>query len=114
MTEQAAARSWLTQCFEPGTERAHAALGGVGSPVQAYCDLLEVRWLLSEKACADVGNEAALAALGGAAPTDSAARAAVADASTGQIPRLDPALMDTLDAEAGMYDEDARTRGEDL
>jgi hypothetical protein len=29
-------------------------------PVQAYCDLLEVRWLLSEKAGHDVGNQIAI------------------------------------------------------
>lgn len=78
-----AAASWLTDVFAPGSRRAHAALGGTGSPVQAYCDLLEVRWILSERACADVGDEAALAALGGSAPTDSAARAAVADPGAG-------------------------------
>lgn len=110
--DQELVRSWRDVCFDPGTRRAHAALGGVGTPVQAYCDLLEVRWLLSERAGADVGNEAALAALGNSAPTDSAARTAVADADTGQIPRLDPGLLHTLDAEAGMYDEDARARGE--
>ncbi len=43
-------------------------------PVQAYCDLLEVRWLLSERAGADVGDAAALAALAAkAAPAGSAA-----------------------------------------
>lgn len=77
--EAEAARSWRAEVFEPGTVRAHAALGGVGSPVQAYCDLLEVRWILSERAGADVGDGRALAALAGRAPTDSAARAAVAE-----------------------------------
>ena len=32
-------------------------------PVQAFCDLLEVRWLLSERAGRDVGSTAALDAL---------------------------------------------------
>ena len=91
VTEQAAARSWADHCLDPGTRAAHRALGGVGSPVQAYCDLLEVRWLLSERAGADVGSEAALAALGGRAPTDSAAKMAVADAQTGQLPRISDA-----------------------
>ncbi|GAA4678195.1 DUF4032 domain-containing protein [Pseudonocardia yuanmonensis] len=79
VSEAEAARSWRETVFEPGTVRAHAALGGVGSPVQAYCDLLEVRWILSERAGADVGDGRALAALAGRAPTDSAARAAVAE-----------------------------------
>ncbi|MEJ8277665.1 DUF4032 domain-containing protein [Pseudonocardia spirodelae] len=88
VAERAAARSWLAHCLDPGSARAHAALGGVGDPVQAYCDLLEVRWLLSERAGADVGTESALAALGGRAPTDSAAKMAVADTPTGQLPRI--------------------------
>ncbi|MCO5556196.1 hypothetical protein L7F22_009740 [Adiantum nelumboides] len=88
VSERAAARSWIDHCLEPGSARAHAALGGAGDPVQAYCDLLEVRWLLSERAGADVGNETALAALGGRAPTDSAAKMAVADAPTGPLPRI--------------------------
>ncbi|MBW0103794.1 DUF4032 domain-containing protein [Pseudonocardia sp. KRD291] len=83
--ERAAATSWLEDVLRPGMERAHAALGRVGTAVQAYCDLLEVRWILSERACADVGDAVALAALGGSAPTDSAAKMAVADASTGQF-----------------------------
>lgn len=88
VSDRAAARSWIDHCLEPGSARAHAALGGAGDPVQAYCDLLEVRWLLSERAGADVGNEAALAALGAGAPTDSAAKMAVADAPTGPLPRI--------------------------
>ena len=35
---------------------AEEAMGGVGDPIQAYCDLLEVRWLLSEQAGYDVGE----------------------------------------------------------
>ncbi|MEV1296132.1 DUF4032 domain-containing protein [Pseudonocardia sp. NPDC049635] len=88
VTDRDAARSWLDTCFVPGTRAAHEALGGAGSDVQAYCDLLEVRWLLSERAGHDVGNEAALVELGASAPTDSAAKTAVADAPTGQIPRI--------------------------
>ncbi|ALE73183.1 lipopolysaccharide kinase [Pseudonocardia sp. EC080610-09] len=87
VSERVAARSWADHCLEPGMRAAHEALGGVGSEVQAYCDLLEVRWLLSERAGADVGNEAALAALGGRAPTDSAAKMAVADTRDDQLPR---------------------------
>ena len=40
---------WRTDVFEPGMVRAAAALGDVADPIQAYCDLLEVRWLLSER-----------------------------------------------------------------
>jgi hypothetical protein len=58
-------------------------VGNKGSRIQAYCDLLEVRWLLSEKAGRDVGTNAALAALhGDVIRTDSAAKVAVAETPT--------------------------------
>ncbi len=54
-----------------------------GTAIQASCDLLEVRWLLSEKAGRDVGNSKALAALAGdVIPGDSAAKMAVAEVPT--------------------------------
>jgi hypothetical protein len=77
---------WLAECFRPGSARAAAALGGQADPIQAYCDLLEVRWLLSEGAGRDVGDEAALAALASRqAPPESAAAMAVVEASTGRF-----------------------------
>jgi tRNA A-37 threonylcarbamoyl transferase component Bud32 len=95
---------WLAECFRPGAARAVAALGagGVrgtprGSPgqsgeldsIQAYCDLLEVRWLLSERAGRDVGDQAALEALASRqAPPESAAAMAVVEAPTGSFQRL--------------------------
>ena len=54
----------------------------LGDPIQAYCDLLEVRWLLSEQAGADVGDDAAIAALPArSVPPSSAAGMAVAEAA---------------------------------
>jgi hypothetical protein len=54
-----------------------------GTPIQAYCDLLEVRWLLSEKAGHDVGTNQALAALAGdVVPSDSAAKMVIAETPT--------------------------------
>jgi hypothetical protein len=95
--DQVAGRRWLDEVYRPGVERAHQAVGGVGTDVQAYCDLLEVRWLLSEQAGHDVGMEAALAALADRAmPVGSAAQMAVADASTDQLPKLTPALLHDL------------------
>ena len=77
--------------------RAHQALGGLGDPVQAYCDLLEVRWLLSEQAKQDVGEDAALEALSRrAVPAGSAARMAIADAPTGQLQALTPELIEEM------------------
>ena len=71
--------------------RAHAAIGGAGDPIQAYADLLEVRWLLSERAGRDVGDEPALVALAHReAPIASAARMAVAETPTGQLSAVAP------------------------
>ncbi|WP_236695529.1 DUF4032 domain-containing protein [Mycolicibacterium chubuense] len=62
---------------------AHAARDHTGTPIQAYCDLLEVRWLLSEDVGRDVGTTAALAALTRqVVPVDSAATMAIAEIPT--------------------------------
>jgi hypothetical protein len=75
---------WLEHCFEPAVARLRAALGPGIEPVQAYCDLLEVRWLLSERAGHDVGIDPALAALAARqVPAGSAADLAAAEAATG-------------------------------
>jgi hypothetical protein len=80
---------WLAECLRPGAARAAAALGGQADPVQAYCDLLEVRWLLSERAGRDLGDQAALEALASMqAPPESAAAMAVVEAPTGSFQRL--------------------------
>ncbi|HET9560351.1 MAG TPA: DUF4032 domain-containing protein, partial [Actinomycetota bacterium] len=80
---------WRTDVFEPGMVRAAAALGDVADPIQAYCDLLEVRWLLSERAGRDVGEEAALAALAAReAPSESAAQMVVAETATASFPSV--------------------------
>ena len=97
-----AARSWLRERFEPGAERAHAAVKGVGDPVQAFCDLLEVRWLLSEEAGRDIGEEEALAALAlRAVPYDAAASLAAAEPTTAELVRLRPDMIARLDRESG-------------
>jgi tRNA A-37 threonylcarbamoyl transferase component Bud32 len=80
---------WRTDVFEPGMAKAAAALGDVADPIQAYCDLIEVRWLLSERAGRDVGEEAALAALAARqAPSESAAQMVVAETATASFPRV--------------------------
>jgi hypothetical protein len=85
---------WLAACFRPGVARAASAtaatLGSAVDPIQAYCDLLEVRWLLSETAGHDVGDAAALEALASRTPpSESAAEMAVVEAPTGSFPALD-------------------------
>jgi hypothetical protein len=62
---------------------AHDAVHHAGTAIQAYCDLLEVRWLLSEQAGQDVGTNKALAALArDVIPNDSAAKLAIAEVPT--------------------------------
>jgi hypothetical protein len=88
--ELAAGLRWRQDVFLPGMAKAAAAVGPAADPIQAYCDLLEVRWLLSEEAGQDVGDEAALAALANRqAPSESAAQMVVAETATGTFPTLD-------------------------
>ena len=91
VTEDEAARRWLDDVFRPGVEVAHRAVGQVGDPTQAYCDLLEVRWLLSEEAGADVGDDPALRAMAEhQAPGEAAANLAVVDMATQELPAVPP------------------------
>ncbi|MEV3902552.1 DUF4032 domain-containing protein [Mycobacterium sp. NPDC050551] len=81
--ESTAARLWVMEVLTPYGHLAHQAVHGTGTQIQAYCDMLEVRWLLSEKAGRDVGTNKALAALAGdVIPVDSAAKLAVAEVPT--------------------------------
>jgi len=80
LADAVTARRWAAEVLRPGMARARQAVGGSGTAVQAYCDLLEVRWLLSERAGRDVGEAAALAAIAGrTVPPESAAKLAVAE-----------------------------------
>jgi hypothetical protein len=88
--EGTAAPRWVAEVLNPGMARAFDASRRVGTPIQAYCDLLEVRWLLSERAGHDVGSDVALAALAaeGEVPTDSAAKMGVAETPTAAFGRI--------------------------
>ena len=100
ISDVVAARRWRRERFEPGMERAAEAVKRVGDPVQAFCDLLEVRWLLSEEAGRDIGEEEALAALTlRYVPYDAAASLAVAEPTTGEFLRLSPDVLTRLDRE---------------
>lgn len=55
------ARRWRREVFDPAIRRLRPAIGG-RDPVQAYSDVLEHKWLLSERAGRDVGLDRATAA----------------------------------------------------
>lgn len=71
-----AAELWLRDVLEPTLAMLAPAIGPARDLLQAYCDVLEQKWLLSEAAGVDVGLGAALGAylaLGAPAPEDTAA-----------------------------------------
>jgi tRNA A-37 threonylcarbamoyl transferase component Bud32 len=53
---------WRSEVLAPALVRLAPAIGPTRDPLQAYCDLLEHKWLLSERRRRDVGLEAALEA----------------------------------------------------
>jgi hypothetical protein len=61
ISEAAGARRWLVEVLEPTLRRLRPVIG-IRDPLQAYIDVLEHKWLLSEAAKRDVGLEKALAA----------------------------------------------------
>ena len=70
--------------------------------MQAYCDLLEVRWLMSEQAGHDVGDADALDVMARRhAPGGSAAEVSFVDLPTEELPALTPDLLDTLERDQG-------------
>ena len=54
------AARWLDDVYEPTIARLRSAVGPDRDLVQAYCDVLEHKWLLSEEAGRDVGLERAV------------------------------------------------------
>ena len=70
--DEVAAR-WLRDVLEPTLAMLIPAIGLGRDPVQAYCDVLEEKWILSEVIGSDVGLERAIEAylgLGAPAPED--------------------------------------------
>ncbi|MGZ8502317.1 MAG: DUF4032 domain-containing protein [Candidatus Limnocylindrales bacterium] len=65
------ARRWQHEVFEPIVARLRGVVGAERDLIQAYCDVLEHKWLLSEQAARDIGLEGAIEsylALGAPAP----------------------------------------------
>jgi hypothetical protein len=81
LSTEEAARRWLAEVLQPAMAALVPAIGPSRDALQAYCDVLEEKWLLSEAAGHDVGLEASMAAyleLGAPAPE---AGATLADSS---------------------------------
>jgi hypothetical protein len=100
------AEQWLRDVYRPTLARIAAAVGPERDLIQAYCDVLEEKWLLSEQAGWDVGLNAAVEAylaMGAPAP-ESGARpddpAAVLDAVEIDPLEIDPFDLDPLVASA--------------
>lgn len=55
-----AADRWLRAVYRPTQARIAALVGPERDLVQAYCDVLEHKWLLSERAGTDIGLDAAI------------------------------------------------------
>ena len=90
----------MHQVFEPAVEGLREVLGPDLDPIQAYCDLLEVKWLLSEQAGHDIGDRVAVEHLASnTVPVDSAAATAVAEEPSrvgpaGEAVPLDPVIVE--------------------
>ncbi len=73
--EEHGAERWLHEVLEPSLRALIPAIGTGRDPLQAYCDVLEEKWILSEQAGTDVGLAAAMDAylgLGAPAPESDA------------------------------------------
>lgn len=102
--DRTAARLWVMEVVTPYERLAHQAVRYTGSAIQAYCDLLEVRSLLSEQAGRDVGTNKALAALAGnAIPTEAAATMAIAEVPTAPLAVVDFDDADAPDADGHAF-----------
>ena len=55
-----AGERWNREVLRPALERLRSVTGRSGDTIQAYCDVLETKWLRSERAGRDVGLRAAL------------------------------------------------------
>lgn len=88
VTQEEGARRWRREVLEPTLRRLRPVIGS-RDPIQAYCDVLEHKWLLSEKAGRDVGLEAAINAYlaeGAPAPELPPPDLPIAGSSAGSLP----------------------------
>jgi hypothetical protein len=94
------ADQWLQHVFRPGLSLVRGAFPA-DETVQTYCDFLEVKWLLSEQAQRDVGDETAIAAMKAhKVPSESAATLAVVEAPTTPLERFTDQMADYFDEQS--------------
>jgi hypothetical protein len=55
-----AAYRWLTERYQPTLQRLSPLVGKRGEPAELYCQMLEHKWYLSERARRDIGIELAV------------------------------------------------------
>jgi hypothetical protein len=60
LSDRDGAGRWLTNVLQPSLARLVPAIGPARDPIQAYCDVLETKWILSEQAGRDVGLDVAI------------------------------------------------------
>jgi hypothetical protein len=102
------AERWLREVYRPTLARINAAVGPARDLVQAYCDVLEEKWYLSEQLGRDVGLSTAIETyleLGAPAP-ESLGKGDDATAV------LDPLEVDSIDAAADADEADMATSGQ--
>ena len=91
---------WLREVYRPTQARIAREVGPDRDLVQAYCDVLEHKWLLSERRGRDVGLDAAIESyLAEGAPAPE-----VIVSAGGVV--VDPLASLDLDLESGPADED--------
>jgi hypothetical protein len=98
ITEREGAQRWVSDVFEPTLARLKASIAPDRDVVQAYCDVLEHKWLLSEAAGRDVGLEAAIQSylkLGAPAPEDPGVSTALDVELLESSPPIEPAAPTT-------------------
>ena len=99
-----AAERWLREVYRPTLARIGELVGPDRDLVQAYCDVLEHKWLLSEQAHRDVGLEAAIQSyLAEGAPAPERPTAAPSDSAEAALEGLD---IDDDAAAVAIIDED--------
>jgi hypothetical protein len=101
LDERTSARRWRTDVLEPTLRRLRPVIGPARDPLQAYCDVLEHKWLLSERAGHDVGLDAAIAAyLAEGAPAPEADATNEQDAASDSDLIADPEVTSDPDGSA--------------